>query len=61
MGNKLGVGTDTIIYTDRAKKRKKAYNKRFNKRYKLECGECITRKASKEEIDALINNLLNKH
>lgn len=51
MGNKLGVGTNTIIYTDKAKRRKKAYNKRFNKRYKLECGECTTRKATQEELD----------
>lgn len=51
MGNKLGVGTGTIIYTDRAKRRKKAYNKRFDSRYNAECGKCVTRMASQKELN----------
>ena len=45
------------VYARKRRKKEKAFNKRYNR----ECGECITRKASKEEIDALINNLLDKH
>ena len=43
------------IYARKRRKKEKAFNKRYNR----ECGECITRKASKEEIDAIINNLLD--
>ena len=57
----VGVNTGTIIHSAKSDKKYRKKVKAFNKRYASECGECITRKASKEEIDAIINNLLDKH
>ena len=51
MGNKTGANTSSMWISARAKRNIIAYNKRFNKRYKLECGECTTRKATQEELD----------
>lgn len=49
-----GANTGTIIYSERAKRRKKRENKKFYKRYIENCGEVISYKLSKEEIDNLL-------
>ena len=51
MGNKTGTNTSSMWLSARAKRNIIAYNKRFNKRYKAECSECITRIATKEELN----------
>ena len=48
--NHTGTSTNTMIYSERARKRAKRKAKAFNKRYARECGECITRMATKEEL-----------
>ena len=49
-----GANTGTIIYSERAKRRKKRENKKFYKRYTENCGEVISYKLSREEIEKLL-------
>ena len=51
-----GANTGTIIYSERAKRRKKRENKKFYKRYTENCGEVISYKLSREEIEKLLKS-----
>ena len=51
-----GANTGTIIYSERAKRRKKRENKKFYKRYTENCDEVISYKLSKKEIDELLKS-----
>ena len=49
-----GANTGTIIYSERAKRRKKRENKKFYRKYNENCGEVISYKLSKQEIEKLL-------
>lgn len=49
-----GANTGTIIYSERAKRRKKRENKKFYRRYAENCGEVISYRLSNEEIEELL-------
>ena len=51
-----GANTGTLIYSERAKRRKKRENRKFYKKYNENCGEVISYKLPKEEIDKLLKN-----
>ena len=51
-----GANTGTLIYSERAKRRKKIENRKFYKKYNENCGEVISYKLSKEEIEKLLKN-----
>ena len=49
-----GANTGTLIYSERAKRRKKRENRRFYQKYNENCGEVISYKLPKEEIEKLL-------
>ena len=51
----VGVNTGTIIHSAKSDKKYRKKVKAFNKRYASECGECITRKATQEELNKYFN------
>ena len=51
-----GANTGTLIYSERAKRRKKNAVMELYRRYNENCGELISYKLSKEEIDKLLKN-----
>lgn len=51
-----GANTGTLIYSERAKRRRKRENRRFYKKYNENCGEVISYKLHKEEIEKLLKN-----
>lgn len=54
-----GANTGTIIYSERAKRRKKREkreSRKFYKKYNENCGEVISYKLPKEEIEELLKN-----
>ena len=51
-----GANTGTLIYSERAKRRKKRENRMFYKKYNENCGEVISYKLPKEEIERLLKN-----
>ena len=51
-----GANTGTIIYSKRAKRRKKRESRKFYKKYNENCGEVISYKLTKEEIERLLKN-----
>ena len=51
-----GANTGTIIYSKRAKRRKKNAVMKLYRIYNENCGEVISYKLSKEEIDKLLKN-----
>lgn len=46
----VGISTGTIIHSAKSDRKYRKKIKAFNDRYKNECGECITRMATKEEL-----------
>ena len=51
-----GANTGTLIYSERAKRRKKRENRKFYKKYNENCGEVISYKLPKEEIEKLLKS-----
>ena len=51
-----GANTGTLIYSERAKRRKKNAVMKLYRRYNENCGEVISYKLPKEEIDRLLKN-----
>ena len=49
-----GANTGTLIYSERAKRRKKRENRRFYQKYNENCGEVVSYKLPKEEIEKLL-------
>lgn len=50
------ANTGTLIYSERAKRRKKRESRKFYKKYNKNCGEVISYKLPKEEIEKLLKN-----
>lgn len=50
-----GVNTSSMFYSWRAIKNKKIKLAKFYENYNAQCGECRTRKASKEEIEKIFS------
>ena len=51
-----GANTGTLIYSERAKRINKYAVMRLYRRYNENCGEVISYKLPKEEIDRLLKN-----
>ena len=49
-----GANTGTLIYSERAKRRKKNAVMKLYRRYNENCGEVISYKLPKEEIEKLL-------
>ena len=47
----VGISTGTIVNTAKSNRKYRKKVKAFNDRYKKECGECVTRKATQEELN----------
>ena len=56
-GSHSGSHMGSIEYSPRWKKKIARINRNFQKKYERNCGECITTKASKEEIEKLIKEM----
>ena len=52
---RTGANTSTIIYSERAKRRKRNEIMKLYRRYNENCGKVISYKLSKEEIEELLN------